>query len=167
MARSSSMRRFSAALAPFLRPRSSSSTSAESEPQFTAAQMTRQPAGRPRFAAYGPLMAFGPSYVSGLGEEGVKAMPAGEPPRGTVRQIELDLRVDVRDLLPRITALTLVVGATRDHLVPVEHARALHAAIPGSEYAELDSGHVVLQERPEEVVTLIRHFIDGEQCGES
>ncbi|WP_188194277.1 alpha/beta fold hydrolase [Nonomuraea sp. SYSU D8015] len=107
------------------------------------------------FAAYGPLVAFSPDFVSRLGADAL----VGEPPRGTVRQIELDLRVDLRDLLPKITAPTLVIGNTRDYLIPVEHARALHAAIPGSEYAELDSGHVVLHERPAEVAALIRDFV--------
>ena len=108
------------------------------------------------FTAYGPLVGFSPGFVSKVGAE---ALMAGEPPRGTVRQIELDLRIDLRDLLPKITAPTLVIGSTQDHLVPVEHARALHAALPGSEYAELDSGHVVLHERPAEVTALIRDFI--------
>ncbi|GAA2209739.1 alpha/beta fold hydrolase [Nonomuraea monospora] len=108
------------------------------------------------FAAYGPLVGFSPEFV---GSVGAQTLMAGEPPPGTLRQIELDLRVDIRDLLPTITAPTLVIGNTRDYLVPVAHARALHAAIPGSQYAELDSGHVVLHERPQEVTTLIRDFI--------
>ncbi|MFK4039214.1 alpha/beta fold hydrolase [Nonomuraea wenchangensis] len=115
------------------------------------------------FAAYGPLVGFSPEFVR---EAGVAAL-MGEPPRGTLRQIELDLRVDVRDLLPKITAPTLVIGNTRDYLVPVEHARALHAATPGSEYAELDSGHVVLHERPAEITALIREFVTREPLGES
>ncbi|MFG1707492.1 alpha/beta fold hydrolase [Nonomuraea sp. M3C6] len=108
------------------------------------------------FAAYGPLVGFSPGFVSSVG---VEALLAGEPPHGTLRQIELDLRIDLRDLLPKITAPTLVVGNSQDHLIPVRHARALHAALPGSEYAELDSGHVVLHERPAEVTALIRDFI--------
>ncbi|MGV9376360.1 alpha/beta fold hydrolase [Nonomuraea sp. NPDC003707] len=108
------------------------------------------------FAAFGPLVGFGPEYVSAVGAE---ALMAGEPPHGVRRQIELDLRLDIRDLLPKVTAPTLVVGNTRDYLIPVEHARALHAALPGSEYAELDSGHVVLHEKPAEVTTLVREFI--------
>ncbi|GAA3571528.1 alpha/beta fold hydrolase [Nonomuraea rosea] len=108
------------------------------------------------FAAYGPLMAFSPGFVSRAGTD---TLLAGEPPRGTLRQIELDLRVDLRGLLPKVTAPTLVVGSTQDYLIPVEGARALHAALPGSEYAELDSGHVVLHERPAEITALIRDFV--------
>ncbi|YCK34093.1 alpha/beta fold hydrolase [Actinomadura sp. ATCC 39365] len=34
------------------------------------------------FAAYGPLVGFSPAFVSGLGEDGLKAMMAGDPPPG-------------------------------------------------------------------------------------
>ncbi|GAA3473582.1 alpha/beta fold hydrolase [Nonomuraea roseola] len=107
------------------------------------------------FAAFGPLVAFSPAFVSAMGEDATK----GTPPPGTVSQIELDARVDIRDRLPLITAPTLVVGCSQDHLVPVSNARALHEGIAGSSYAELDSGHVVLLERPAEITTLIRDFI--------
>lgn len=74
-------------------------------------------------------------------------------------QIELDARVDIGSLLPLIRAPTLVVGCAQDYLVPVSNARALHEGIAGSSYAEVDSGHVVLLERPAEIATLIRDFI--------
>jgi pimeloyl-ACP methyl ester carboxylesterase len=55
--------------------------------------------------------------------------------------------------------------------VPVENVRALHQAIPGSRYAELESGHVVFAEKPDELATLIRAFLldepgpDGDRTG--
>ncbi|MER5418861.1 alpha/beta fold hydrolase [Streptosporangium roseum] len=67
--------------------------------------------------------------------------------------------VTSRRRLPLITAPTLVIGNTQDYLVPVEHSRELHRLIPGSRYAELDSGHVVVLERPAELTELIREFI--------
>lgn len=51
-----------------------------------------------------------------------------------LRQIDLNLRLDVRDLLPKIQARTLVIGCGRDLTVPVENSRELHAAITGSEF---------------------------------
>ena len=113
-------------------------------------------------AAYGPLLGFSPGFAAGIG---VKTLMEGEAPHGAVRQIELCLRVDVRDLLPKIAMPTLVIGAAKDYLIPVEHHRALHAAIPGSAYAEIDSGHVVLHEHPEEVTRLIRNFVTDETNG--
>jgi pimeloyl-ACP methyl ester carboxylesterase len=71
----------------------------------------------------------------------------------------VDAFAGVRDLLPRITAPTLVVGLTRDQVVPAERTRLVHEAIPGSEYVEIDSGHVAVFERPQELVAAARGFL--------
>jgi pimeloyl-ACP methyl ester carboxylesterase len=72
--------------------------------------------------------------------------------------------VDIRALLPLITARTLIVGCVDDGLAPIESSRELHAAIPGSSYAELESGRVPRLERPREHMILIRGFLDDEPC---
>jgi pimeloyl-ACP methyl ester carboxylesterase len=110
-------------------------------------------------ALQGPLVAFSPPFLSALGQDGLAQLGRAKPAPGTRDQIDLNLRVDIRDQLPRITAPTLVVGCTLDYLVPVQHARNLHQAIPHSRYAELDSGHVVFLERPAEIVAIIREFL--------
>ena len=45
--------------------------------------------------------------------------------------------------------------------MPVENTRGLHAAIAGSTYAEIESGHVVLFEQPAEFVKHVKDFIEG------
>lgn len=112
------------------------------------------------FNRFATVTGFTPPYLSALGHEGVEAaLAASAPQPGLVRQIELDLRADIRDLLPKITAPTLVVGFTQDQMVPIEGSRALHAAIAGSTYAELDTGHLAIYEKPAEITTLVRDFI--------
>jgi pimeloyl-ACP methyl ester carboxylesterase len=100
-------------------------------------------------------------FLSGLGEAGVAGLLAGAPPitPGMRLHMELDLVADVRDLLPKISAPTLVVGLTRDQVVPVERARQVHEAVPGSAYAEIDTGHLVMFERPQEFVEAVRGFL--------
>ncbi|GJF33258.1 alpha/beta hydrolase [Kitasatospora sp. NE20-6] len=111
------------------------------------------------FGRFGALTGFGRPFLAGLGAEGVDRLATNmSPTEGLLRQLDLDLRVDIRALAPRIRTRTLVVGATRDATVPVEHARAVHAAVPGSSYAEVDAGHVLVFERPEEFVELVRDF---------
>lgn len=110
-------------------------------------------------AVQGPLVAFSPTFLSGLGHDGLAQVVKAKSAPGTLRQIDLSLRVDIRDQLPHITAPTLVIGCTLDYLVPVQHARSLHQAIPHSRYIELDSGHVVFLERPGEVVAIIHEFL--------
>ncbi|AZZ56584.1 alpha/beta fold hydrolase [Rathayibacter iranicus] len=113
------------------------------------------------FSAYSALLIFSPPFLSSFGSDGVKAtVEAITADAGTLRQIELDHRIDIRDRLPAISSPALVIGSTRDVLIPIEHARELHDAIQGSEYAELESGHMVVFEKTEELVHLISEFLD-------
>lgn len=72
------------------------------------------------------------------------------------RQMDLNRRVDISALVPRIEAPTLVIGCTHDQMVPARHAKALFGAIRDARYTELASGHAVVFERPAELV----HHID-------
>jgi pimeloyl-ACP methyl ester carboxylesterase len=106
------------------------------------------------------MTGFSRDFLNSLGPEQFEALVRNMPPdEGTLRHVALDLRVDVRHLLPRIQAPTLVVGATQDITVPVEHSRALHAAIAGSSYAEIDSGHVMFFEQEDRFVKLVSDFV--------
>ncbi|SHE57552.1 alpha/beta fold hydrolase [Streptoalloteichus hindustanus] len=114
------------------------------------------------------LSGFSPGYLSGLGHQGLAQLLAGSSPApGVLRQADLDLRADIRDRTHLVTAPTLVVGNRQDQMVPVEHTRALHEAIAGSRYVELDSGHLVLFERPDELVGIVREFLfdDAPEAG--
>ncbi|NUR87295.1 MAG: alpha/beta hydrolase [Nonomuraea sp.] len=112
------------------------------------------------FARYSMVMAFGREFLASIGREAVAEMATSfRPDPGRLRQIDLDLRVDVRDLLPRIQAPALVIGCARDALIDVDHSRELAAAIPGASYAELDCGHIAMAERQEEFVKLVRDFV--------
>lgn len=88
-------------------------------------------------------------------------LAASSPEPGLDRQIDLDIRADIGGLLPRVSAPTLVIGLTHDQMVPVQGSRRLHEAISGSRYAEVDSGHLVLFERPDDFVGLVREFTLG------
>lgn len=110
-------------------------------------------------SAVGPLMAFGPAFLSSLGPDGLATLRAGKVAPGTRQQLDLILQVDIRDQLPLVQAPTLVVGCALDYLIPVQHARALHESLPGSHYLELESGHVVTAEKPTEIVAVLRDFL--------
>jgi len=111
------------------------------------------PAAFGRFVA---LTGFSRGFLDGLGVEGFAEIAGNMPPTpNTLRQVDLDARVDIRDVLPCITAPTLVLGGRQDATIPVEHSRALHPAIAGSMYAELDAGHVMFFERAKEFVDVV------------
>jgi pimeloyl-ACP methyl ester carboxylesterase len=87
------------------------------------------------------------------------AYTAASSADGTPDQADLVTRVDVRDDLARIGVPTLVISTTADRTVaPVLHRR-LADQITGALFAELDSGHLVMLERPEEWLRLITGFL--------
>ncbi len=111
------------------------------------------------FGRVATVTGFSRTFLERLGPAEVERLVSNiRPTPGVLRQVDLNTRVDVRALLPRIEAATLVVGCAHDGTVPVENSRELHAAIRGSAYAEVDSGHVVVFERPDEIVTLVHKF---------
>ncbi|MDI2131125.1 alpha/beta fold hydrolase [Yinghuangia seranimata] len=113
------------------------------------------------FARYAALLAFSRRHLNSISPEAVAETVAFmRPTPGVLRQLDLVRRLDVRDYLPKIQAETLVVGCTRDVLIPVEKVRELYEGIPGSTYTELDSGHVVRVEQPEEFARLVRDFLE-------
>ncbi|WP_330455103.1 MULTISPECIES: alpha/beta hydrolase [unclassified Streptomyces] len=116
-------------------------------------------------ASFGRAVAmtgFSRGFLNAISREAFDALIPNMPPTpGTLRHVDYDLRVDIRPLLPRIEAPTLVIGGTQDITVPVEHSRALHAAITGSSYAELDAGHVMLFEQEDTFVELVTDYINS------
>ncbi|WP_324194454.1 alpha/beta fold hydrolase [Nocardia blacklockiae] len=116
-------------------------------------------AGPDLASAVAPLLAFSPAFLSSLGPNGLAELRSAPPEPGTPGQIAVDLEIDLRAELPRITAPTLVIGCAQDNLIPVRHARDLHAAIPASRYTEIDSGHVIFFEKPVELVSAVQEFL--------
>ncbi|WP_285666687.1 alpha/beta fold hydrolase [Actinorhabdospora filicis] len=120
----------------------------------------RTPGQEDAFGRLITITGFSGGFLNSIGRDGVEALVPNLPPtEGTLRHVEADLSVDIREDLPLVAAPTLVIGATQDFTVPVQHSRALHEAIAGSEYAELDAGHVMFFERPEEFADVVGEFI--------
>lgn len=88
-------------------------------------------------------------------------------PRTILRAIGHILRDDVRLLLPRVAAPTLVVWGELDTIIPVEHAREFREGIPGARLAVLrDAAHNPMVDRPEAFNRLVADFLRGESVGE-
>ncbi|CNF07156.1 Possible hydrolase%2C alpha/beta fold [Mycobacterium tuberculosis] len=118
--------------------------------------LTGNPEG---FGRLGTLAAYNPPFLDAIGHEMVEQLHGFmRPTEARLRQLDLLRRLDIRELLPKIEAPTLVIGCTQDRTVPVANHRELAAGIAGSEYIELDSGHVVPMERPDEFVRLVQDF---------
>lgn len=114
------------------------------------------------FLRYLPLLAFGPVFWSAATvstvDEIVPLLAEQFRPRATIRQIELDQRVDLTDRLVAITAPTLVLTSRHDRLIDCASQRALVEGIAGSTQAGLDAGHGAPAENPTEFAHAIETF---------
>ena len=75
--------------------------------------------------------------------------------------IESNLRIDVRAILPTLSAPTLVIHA-REDTVPVQFSRYLADHIPGARYLEVDGvDHAPWFTEPDKILTEIEEFLTG------
>jgi len=91
-------------------------------------------------------------------EQRARQMATLPPPffAGAAAIIRLLESLDLRALLPRITAPTLVIGGENDEVFPIEHSRAIAAAIPNARLEIVPNvGHGLLFECSERVVALL------------
>jgi pimeloyl-ACP methyl ester carboxylesterase len=77
-----------------------------------------------------------------------------------VRSYPGDLEV-LRDLLPEIRTPVQIIAGKRDPLVPPANAEYLHARLPNSELALLDTGHFAWEDGAEEWGSIALDWIQG------
>ena len=69
---------------------------------------------------------------------------------------------DVREGLNRITAKTLLVGATEDYLTPIAEQKFIREQIPSAELAIMHGcGHAAMYEQPDVFTALLTGFINN------
>ena len=95
-----------------------------------------------------------PDVVAEFGASMVAFHPAG------FRAMARASAEDLRDALPHVSPATLLVCGDRDVRAPLDVARRLHAAIPGSRLVVLPGvGHVCNIEAPDEFNAAVRTFL--------
>ena len=107
------------------------------------------------------LLAFGVPFIAKRSLEElatVSPAPSGTP-EFLARLAALNRRVDIRDEVGAIRAVTLIIGCTHDLMVPRHHSLALFGAIDDARYLEISSGHSLVFERPAELHLAVRTFL--------
>ena len=85
---------------------------------------------------------------------------AGSHPEGMKVMARSFAEADLRDVLPRIDVPTLLIYGDEDVRSPLDVAREIHDAIPGSELAVLEGvGHVSCMEAPDRFNAAVRTFL--------
>lgn len=89
-------------------------------------------------------------------------------PGGVTMTLRALLRYDVRPLLPRITAPTLVLHRRDDKAVPIANGHYLAAHIPGARFMDLPGvEHTYFLGDQGSIVSALREFIDEHVAGGS
>lgn len=123
----------------------------------------RSPGALLRFAVeLVPLWHWGdPAFLPTMARDAWSAGPLTV--LGAIRHI---LRDDVRALLPRVEAPTLVLWGERDTLVPLVDARTFRESIPRAELAVLrGASHNPMVDRPGDFNRIVLRFLGGERVG--
>lgn len=103
---------------------------------------------------------YSQNYINSLTPESLELLvSSARPDEARLRQMELNARADITSELPDITCPTLVVVGKYDMTVPPSQGRALARGIQRSTLETLPSGHGVLTEMPERVLSLIDRFV--------
>ncbi|MDQ0376977.1 alpha/beta fold hydrolase [Amycolatopsis thermophila] len=111
-------------------------------------------------AKYLTFAATGGRFLNSLSPADLDAAVGGlVVPPGTPDQVDLVAAVDTRAELARIAVPALVIGTRQDVLVPAEVQRALADGIPGAEYVEIESGHLMQIEARDDWLAHIQKFL--------
>ncbi|HJR93774.1 MAG TPA: alpha/beta fold hydrolase [Acidimicrobiia bacterium] len=82
----------------------------------------------------------------------------GDPDTMAAR-IDMILDHDLLDRLGGITCPTLVLVGSTDGCTPPHLSQEVAAAIPGAEYVEIEGGHLIYKEAPEEFHRVVTEFL--------
>src|SRR5258708_39237754 len=91
-------------------------------------------------------------------EQRARQVAALPPPyfEGMAALLGLLETLDLRPLLPKITAPTFVLAGANDLIFPLEHMRAIAAGIPDAKIEVVpDTGHGLLMERADRVLAAL------------
>lgn len=106
---------------------------------------------------------FSDAFLTAMTDEQVNALAAGMAAHaapGTAAQVDLALRLDVRDDLGRIRVPTLVISATEDAHIPPSQSREIADGIAGARLVTVTGGHGSIIEDPKQTLSALLGFLD-------
>ncbi|WP_340616598.1 alpha/beta fold hydrolase [Xenorhabdus entomophaga] len=108
--------------------------------------------------AFGLSHALSPEFISSLGHETIQKICSQPAEKEIEKRIALGLNINIKDYLNQIDKDTLVIGLSRDTLIPPYLVRDVYNNVKNSTYKEINSGHAVHIEKPTEWIDLIKDF---------
>lgn len=114
------------------------------------------------------LMAFSSQFLRSRADQDLEALISSRTAREGIQvEMEINRTVDIASHIEKISAPTLVIGATQDQMVPIVHSYMLFGGILNARLAEVDSGHAATIERPAQLFMLIDDFVKAPDAVEA
>ncbi|MDU0479297.1 alpha/beta hydrolase [Staphylococcus chromogenes] len=109
---------------------------------------------------FNTMSALSPEFVAGLSPAQLRAtLNSIRFTSFGDKQMELNRRVDISALVPRIQAPTLVLSCDNDMMIPPHLQQDLAASIAGAQLKRLRGGHGIVFEDPDAVSAAVREFL--------
>jgi 3-oxoadipate enol-lactonase len=96
--------------------------------------------------------------------EAMRVMIAAIDAKGYEAGCALLRDTDLRGEIGSISAPALVISGKHDPVTPPSDGLALHAALKGSKYVELNAAHISAWERADEFAEAVESFLSEEEC---
>ena len=122
------------------------------------AQMDREWGGPVGLEAFAPSRAGDPETERWW----ARLLRSGTSPRSVAALMQMYKELDVRHVLPVISAPTLILHRAEDRVVPIELGRYLAEHIPGAKFIEVSGrDHLMFTEGGDEVTGEVEEFLTG------
>ncbi|MDC9597238.1 alpha/beta fold hydrolase [Xenorhabdus anantnagensis] len=108
--------------------------------------------------AFGLSHALSAEFLSSLGHETIQRICSQPAEKEIEKRIALGLTINIKNYLNQIDKDTLIIGLSRDTLIPPYLVREVYQNVKNSTYKEINSGHAVQIEKPKEWIDLIKDF---------
>jgi pimeloyl-ACP methyl ester carboxylesterase len=119
------------------------------------------------WGAAGSALFYAPSGDARFAAQYEAYMRAGASPSAAAALLAVNAHLDVRPLLPRIEAPTLVVSRRDDPIGPPEPARAMSDLIPRARFVELEGvDHIIWAADTEPLCAEIEAFVAADHSAE-
>ena len=130
---------------------------------FETRLLMLQQAGAAAYAAFGQLLGYPDEWINKHEDAVKRAISRAEnelaSSEATKARLRMLLEHDRLDDLHRIEALTLVLGAPDDMIVPIAHSHAIGKRIVGAEVVEIAGGHFFPRTAPTLFASIVKGFL--------